>query len=105
MADEQTAKTCGNCENYCQYGMWGELEGLCRVIPGDLPGQPGKRVRFDTDGSQCPKWEKLAFVYTDASQVHADSHLRVYGGYTDDSKSDRLVWEKHSEKTEGKDDK
>lgn len=101
MADKADAKTCGNCENYCINQMWGELEGWCRVIGGEKPGQPGKKVRFDTDANNCEKFEKLAYVYTDSSQVHYDPHLRVYGGY-EEVKSDRLIYEKHGKEDEKK---
>ena len=86
-------KICVNCESYCVEHFGSELEGTCRVLPGDRPGQRGKKVRFDTDASQCPKFEQLAYVHTDTSQIQ-DQHTRTLGGY-EEVKSDRLIYEKH----------
>ena len=88
-------KICVNCENYCMStaSIMGEVEGTCRAIAGDRPGQLGKKVRFDTDASQCPSFEQLGYVHTDYSQIQ-DQHTRTLGGY-DEVKTDRLVYERH----------
>lgn len=99
---QEEQKTCGNCENYHYHQAFGELEGWCKVIPGEKKGQAGKKVRFNTDASNCTQFNKIGYVYTDSKQVHYDPHLRVYGGYQE-VKSDRLVYEKH-EKEERKDE-
>ena len=93
--------TCGNCDNYCKNQLVGELEGYCRVVPSERKGEPGKSVRFDTDANQCPKFEKLTRVYTDAAQMPFDPGLRIYGGH-EDVKSDRLVFERHEREKEGR---
>lgn len=91
MAEQELKSICVNCEHYCQ--QFSEVEGVCRVIPGEKPGQRGKKIRFDTDASQCSKFEKLAYVHTDYAQIQ-DFHTRTLGGQ-EDVKTDRLVYEKH----------
>ena len=99
MTEQEVKKICVNCENYCI--GYSEVEGICRVLPGDRPKQKNKTVNFDRDASQCDKWEPCKFVRTDTSQV-LDQYTRTLGG-SQEVKSDRLVYEKHSrEDKEGK---
>lgn len=92
-------KICVNCENYAMSsgGIVSELEGYCQAFAGDRPGQPGKKVRFDSDASQCYKFDQLAYVHTDTAQIQ-DQHTRTLGGY-EEVKTDRLVYEKHERET------
>ena len=92
MAEGEVKKICVNCEHYCS--LYSEVEGICRVLPGDKPKQKNKSVKFDTDASECAKFEICAFVRTDTSQV-LDQYTRTLGG-REEVKSDRLVYEKHA---------
>ena len=89
--DKELKKICVNCEYYC--ARFSEVEGVCQVTAGDKPGAHGKKVRFDTDASQCPKFEGLAYVHTDTAQIQ-DLHTRTLGGY-EEVKTDRLIYERH----------
>ena len=98
MAENEMNKVCGNCENYAIFGS--ERMGVCRVIPGDKPGQRGKQVRYETDASQCGKFEQLAYVHTDHSQAFDLQHLRALRhpgeNFEESSKTDRLIFEKRT---------
>ena len=98
MAEKEINKVCGNCENYAIFGS--ERMGVCRVIAGDKPGQRGKQVRYETDASQCEKFQELSHVYTDHSQAYDLQHLRALrhpeASFDDKSKGDRLIFEKHA---------
>ena len=89
-------RVCVNCENYA-LAPTSELEGFCRAFAGDKPGQPGKKVRFDMDASECSKFEQIAYVHTDTAQIQ-DQHTRTLGGYQE-VKTDKLVYEKHEKET------
>lgn len=91
MSEKELKKICVNCDNYCI--SYSEVEGICRVLPGDRPKQKHKTVTFDMDASQCTKFVQCEFVRTDTSQV-LDQYTRTLGGF-DEVKSDRLVYEKH----------
>ena len=94
MAEKELKKICVNCDNYCPIGGGAiEVEGICRVLPGDRPKQKHKMVKFDTDAAQCSKFTPCAFVRTDTSQT-LDQYTRTLGG-SEEVKSDRLVYEKH----------
>lgn len=92
MAEKELKKICVNCENFLPAPS--EVQGLCRVLPGDKPKQRNKLASWDMDASQCAKYQPLEFVRTDTSQV-LDLHTRTLGGF-EDVKSDRLVYEKHA---------
>ena len=94
--DKGLKNICVNCEYYSPMGS--EIEGACRVIQGDKPGQRGKKLRFDTNASQCSKWEPLAFVYTDTAHS-LNIRTRTLGEY-EEVKSDRLVYERHQREQE-----
>ena len=88
--DKELNKICVNCEHYCTML---EIEGVCRATAGDKPGQVGKKVRFDTDATQCSNYEQVAYVHTDTSQIQ-DLHTRTLGGY-EEVKTDKLIYERH----------
>ena len=92
MAEQELKKVCVNCDNYCV--SYSEVEGICRVLPGDKPRQKNKRVTFDMDASHCAQFTPCPHITTDTSQV-LDQYTRTLGGYKD-VPSDRLVYEKHS---------
>ena len=83
-------RTCGDCEHYLYYTVTGPAEGWCKVLPGAKEGEPGKVVRFDTDATSCPEFEKVTSVVTDGSQFEYDPHLRIYGEH-EEKKSDVRV--------------
>ena len=95
---EQVKRICLNCENYCM--ALSEVEGVCRVLPGDRPKQKNKMVKFDMDASQCDQFLPCVFVRTDTSQV-LDQYTRTLGGF-EEVKSDRLVYEKHDREEKDK---
>ncbi len=51
--------TCEECEHFEFYAAMGPVEGWCKAIPSDTPGQRGKVVRFNTDATNCPKFEAM----------------------------------------------
>lgn len=102
MSEDGLNKTCGHCENYMFYTAISESEGFCKATRGTKVGDLGKKVRFDTDASECSNFIELTHVYTDSSQsIGTNPHLRVYKGYGD-VRSDPLVFEKHEKEKEGK---
>jgi len=105
MADTDAKQTCGYCDNYVIMGT--ELRGICRAIPGEKPGQRGKKVTYDMDASQCPKFQPLGDIRSiDIAQGSGlDSVLggrasTVFETTIKDTKTDRLVWEKHAKEKE-----
>ena len=101
MAEQELKKTRVNCSNYYPIGGGAiEVEGICRVLPGDKPKQKNKRVTFNTDASQCSSFVPCEFVRTDTSQV-LDQYTRTLSGY-EEVKADRLVYEKHDREYKGK---
>ena len=104
MAEKDSKSTCGYCKNYVPMQM-SDMMGVCRAMPGDKPGQRrGKRVKYDMDASQCPKFDSMESVVkfditqqttatSDFTQVRAST---VFETTEDEVKSDRLVWEKHA---------
>jgi hypothetical protein len=106
---EEKKRTCGECANYAHMGF-SELMGICRAIPGEKPGQRGKKVMHDMDASECPNFAKLEYRMADVSQPLTD----LYGGSwraspvfdkgQEKMKGDRLIYEKHERerKEEGK---
>jgi len=103
MADTERKKTCGYCKNYVPM-QFSDMRGVCREIPGEKPGQlRGKKATYDMDASQCPKFDALESVVkfdisqgaggtTDFTQLRSSDVFEA----TEEVKSDRLVWEKHS---------
>lgn len=110
MAGNEEQKTCGYCANFVQ--LLSELEGICRVIPGEKPGSRGKKVKFDTDGSQCSKFERIEEVrHYDVAQQGGWGDSNFYQMRSldvfktaEEKQSDRLIYEKRS-KDEEHDDK
>lgn len=95
MAEQEVRKICVNCDNFCgSYMGASEVEGICRVLPGDKPRQKNRRVTWDTEASQCPKYVLCEHITTDTSQV-LDQYTRTLGG-SKGVQSDRLVYEKHA---------
>jgi hypothetical protein len=104
---EEKKRTCGECENYA--AMLSELVGICRVLPGEKPGQRGKKVMYDMDATECPHFVKLEYRIADVSQPLVDLHgswraSPVFDKGQEKMKGDRLVYEKHERerKEEGK---
>jgi len=101
MGDKEQKKSCGYCEGYVP--MVSELRGICRFLPGEKPGQRGKKVTYDMDATPCDKFQPLAEVARiDIAQGAMGARYTggrastVFDVTTDDTKADRLVWEKHS---------
>jgi len=107
MAEKDAKKSCGYCDNYAPM-MSSEFKGTCRVLPGEKPGQRGKMVKYDTDASECPQFKAIAIMRrVDVSQGSGwDSILGARASTvfetTEESKTDRLVWERHAKEHEQK---
>ena len=106
MAEKESKNTCGYCESYVFMGS--ELRGICRSIPGEKRGQRGKKVTYDMDASQCPHFSGLEEVRrVDVAQggvLGFDfTHARAADVFetTEETKPDRLVWEKHDREARG----
>ena len=104
MTEKETPKTCGYCSNFVQ--LLSELEGICKAIPSEKPGARGKKVRFDMDGSECPKFDALTEVRRyDVSQqagwgaggFYQMRSADVFATKDEERRVDRLVYQKHAE--------